>query len=258
MHTNGQVVVGGAFNTLNGYPRHRVARLNSNGTVDLSFVPIENTIGVILAVAVQADGKVIIAGTFGTTNGPSRARIARLNTDGSLDAGFDAGVIGGSAVYAVVVQPDGKILLGGDFTSVKGLTRNRFARIHPNGAVDIPFGPGAGADGTVYSIALMADSGIVLGGDFTTVNGFPRRGVALLNGDDTFKVRFTSGRYIAGQMQFSINTRPGLTYVLDASTNLLDWVGLATNTASGSTWNFTDSNAGAFGQRFYRTRLLSP
>src|SRR5207302_1325821 len=71
-HTNGQVVLGGAFNTVNGFARRRVARLNSNGTVDLGFVPISNTTGVVFAVAAQWDGKVIIAGTFATTNGPSR------------------------------------------------------------------------------------------------------------------------------------------------------------------------------------------
>ena len=76
---------------------------------------------------VQSDGKIIIGGTFTTVGGTERNRVARLNSDGSLDAGFDPNA--NEAIRAVAVQSDGKVIIGGSFTTVGGTTRNRLARL---------------------------------------------------------------------------------------------------------------------------------
>ena len=74
--------------------------------------------GFVSATAVQSDGKIIIAGSFSGVLGVPRLKIARINPDGTLDAGFDPKV-NGSSVESVAVQADGKVLLGGLFSSLQ-------------------------------------------------------------------------------------------------------------------------------------------
>ena len=99
--------------------------------------------------------------------GQARNYIARLNADGTLDTGFNPNADG--YVYSIALQADGKILIGGCFTTIGGVTRNRIARLNADGTLDTGFNPNA--NGHVYSIALQADGKILVGGDFTTIGG---------------------------------------------------------------------------------------
>ena len=83
--------------------------------------------GPVNALAVQADGKIVVGGGFTTLGEVARNRIARLNPAGTLDTAFDPGA--NNWVRALAVQADGKIVLGGDFTTLGGQTRNRIARL---------------------------------------------------------------------------------------------------------------------------------
>lgn len=98
--------------------------------------------------------------------GTARNRIARLNADGSLDTTF-INPNANNPVYTIVVQGDGKILIGGTFTSVSGITRNRIARLSSLGALDLTFNPNS--NGTVWNIKIQTDGSVVFGGQFTTV-----------------------------------------------------------------------------------------
>ena len=80
-------------------------------------------------IAVQSDGRIVIGGRFTSYDGVARNRIARLHTDGSLDESFDPGVGLDDFPEAIAVQSDGKILIGGNFTSYDGVARNRVARL---------------------------------------------------------------------------------------------------------------------------------
>src|SRR5204862_6818898 len=99
--------------------------------------------------------------------------------------GFDPNANG--TVQVVVVQPDGKILLGGDFTTLSpngggAVTRNRIARLNPDGTLDTAFNPNA--SDTVYTIAVQADGKILVGGHFNGANsigGQTRNRIARLN-----------------------------------------------------------------------------
>ena len=91
--------------------------------------------------------------------------------------GFDPNVNG--VVYVVVVQPDGKILTGGSFTTVLGVPRNNIARLNPDGTLDTAFNPGA--DATVFSIAVQADGQILAGGDFAAIGGQTRNHIGRLD-----------------------------------------------------------------------------
>ncbi len=180
---DGKVIIGGFFTTVNGTTRNRIARLNSDGSLDTSFGNgLAGASSFVLAVAVQGDGKVIIGGAFTTVNGTTQNRIARLNSDGSLDTSFGNGLAGAnSSVYAMAVQGDGKVLIGGDFTTVNGTTRTRIARLGSDGSVDTSFGNGlAGANSTVRAVAVQGDGKVLIGGDFTTVNGTTQNRIARL------------------------------------------------------------------------------
>ena len=120
----------------------------------------------------QADGKILAGGNFTTVapNGGAavtRNRIARLETDGRLDQTLNLNTVG-SYVLATAVQPDGKILIGGGFTTVLGVARNNIARLNADGTLDTAFDPNANGD--VYSIAVQADGKILAGGDFNGAN----------------------------------------------------------------------------------------
>ena len=160
--------------------RYGFKRLNSNGTPDASF---NASIGGVSSLLLQADGRIFIAGSFGTVNGTSRGGIARLNANGSLDNTFNPGTGANGNVTVFVLQPDGKVLIGGEFTTFNGTNRNRISRLNADGSLDLSFDPGAGADASVSAITLQPDGNILIGGDFLTVNGVLRPYVARLYGD---------------------------------------------------------------------------
>src|SRR5439155_18720079 len=116
-HTNATIVVGGDFTTFNNNPRSRVARLQSDGTLDGTFLPASVT-SAVQCVAIQLDGKVLIGGDFTRVAGMNRGHLARLMADGSLDMSFSTNGGANGTVYAIVLQLDGKAIVGGEFTSI--------------------------------------------------------------------------------------------------------------------------------------------
>ncbi|HEX8738499.1 MAG TPA: FG-GAP-like repeat-containing protein [Pyrinomonadaceae bacterium] len=175
---DGKILIGGLFNSIGGMTRNNIARLNANGSLDTSFNPLGGANSIVLDMGLQADGKVVIVGQFSLVNGENRPFIARLNSDGSLDAAFNANA--NSPVNAVKIQADGKILVGGVFTSIGGVLRNRIARLNPNGTTDPTFNVGTGADSSVNSIALDASGRVLIAGAFVRYNNTPRVSIARL------------------------------------------------------------------------------
>jgi len=183
LQPDGKVLIGGAFTSYNGTPRNRIARVNSDGSLDTGFNPGTGANSTIRSLALQPDGKVFIGGAFTSYNGTSRNGIARLNADGSLDTSFNPGTGADDAVISLTVQPDGKVLIGGAFTSYNGTLRNRIARLNTDGSLDTSFNPGTGADGWLNSFTVQPDGKILIGGEFTIYNGTPRNRIARLSGD---------------------------------------------------------------------------
>jgi len=105
---------------------------------------------------------------------------------GSLDTSFNVGTGGEGRhgeVYATAFQPDGKLVLGGRFSSVNGTARRNIARLNSDGTLDTNFDPGAGADSLVGSIVLDKNGDILIGGGFTSFDRRPRAGIARLHGE---------------------------------------------------------------------------
>jgi uncharacterized delta-60 repeat protein len=158
------------------------ATIRGQSAVD-DFDPNAN--GAVNAVALQPDGKVLIGGAFtmlSPNGGPpvTRNHIARLNPDGTLDTAFNPiANASGSTVYTFALQTDGKILVGGAFSMLGGQPRNHIARLNPDGTLDTGFDPGAfGTNSGVYSIAVQTDGKILVGGNFATIGGQARNGLA--------------------------------------------------------------------------------
>jgi uncharacterized delta-60 repeat protein len=188
---DGKVLIGGSFTTVNGTARNRIARLNADGSLDAGFDPGAGASSFVFALSQQVDGKVLIGGLFRSVNGTTRNRIARLNADGSLDAGFDPGA--NNTIFALSQQADGKVLIGGSFTTVNGTARNRIARLNVDGSLDIGFDPGTGANLTVSAVSQQADGKVLIGGQFSTVNGTARNRIARLNADGSLDAGFDPG-----------------------------------------------------------------
>ncbi len=171
LQPDGKVLLGGYFTKVNGVSRNNIVRLNADGSLDTAFNPVTGANDLVYAMALQPDGRILLGGNFTSVNGIGRNRIARLNADGSLDTSFNPGSGANLAVAAMVLQPDGKILLGGNFTSVNGVVRNRIARLDADGSLDEDFNPGWGADNTVNAMVIQPDGMAVIGGSFTSYNG---------------------------------------------------------------------------------------
>jgi uncharacterized delta-60 repeat protein len=187
------ILIGGSFSVFNGIPRRGIARVTSDGRTDLSFNPGAGVNGTVLAIEVQRDGKILIAGEFTSVDGVSRINVARLHPDGSLDRAFDAGLGADGSVRSVLIQFDDRILLGGLFTSVSGVDRRHIARLFPDGGFDSSFDPGTGADNAIYALGLQPDGKILLAGDFLTFNSVPVNRIVRLNPDGSIDTGINFG-----------------------------------------------------------------
>ncbi len=199
---DGGIVAGGRFRQIFGRgnvtpvaPSPYVVRLFQDGTPDESFNPGVN--GEVAAVAYQSDGKVLVGGYFTTAlplqspNVVSRNHIARVLPNGALDASFDQ--VPAGRVLTSVTQADGKVVVGGSFTSIGGQTRYYVARLNPDGTVDPAYHPRV--NGPVYAMAYdAATNKVVIGGDFTglgpTADFSERYNLARLNPDGTVDSEF--------------------------------------------------------------------
>lgn len=187
---DGRVLVGGEFANFVGFPRGGVARLLDDGTLDLSFDPGAGANGHVLAMVLQPGGRLLIAGAFTNFNGTPSNRVARLHANGGLDASFTIGAGANGVVRALALQPDGRIVIGGDFSSYDGVLRSRVARLNADGTLDASFAPLLGASGAVRALALQPDGKLLIAGDVISFDGVPARRVVRLNADGTRDASF--------------------------------------------------------------------
>lgn len=208
MGADGRIVLGGDFFVASvvsghgGIGRPGLARLNTDGSVDTGFVPDKFDTDIIYSVAMQpADNKVLYASTTFVNFGyyPNRrvAGVFRLNADGTEDSAFiGLGYYDGD-FYAVTIQPDGKIVYGGDGIRSNGIG-DVGRLLATNGRLDSTFFSDVRARPT-YTLALQpADGRIVIGGDFFSVNGVSRTALARLNNDAGGASSFFTGAVSVG------------------------------------------------------------
>jgi len=170
LQPDGRIVVGGSFGlTVNGVQsRKYLARLNADGSLNTDF-PAASPFGGVQAIAVRPNGKTLLGGIFDSlfdTPRQSHRGIVQLNSDGSLDTAFTPNFNAGTNVEAFALQADGRVWVGGIFSSFAGRDARRIARLMPDGSLDITFGPFPVTSGGVLAIALQPDGKPIIGGNF--------------------------------------------------------------------------------------------
>src|SRR5437868_9442144 len=190
LQSDGRIIVAGRFTSFNGSTHNRVCRLNANGSVDQTFGLGNGINNAALALALQSDGRIIVGGQFSQIDLTQRFNLARLNTDGSVDLSFDPGNGPNGDVNAIVIQSDGRIVIGGTFIFYDIFARGGLARVLGNGALDPSFDSGVGTGGNVFALALQHNGEIVLGGRFVQYSGTNRTFIARVFGDGSLDFGF--------------------------------------------------------------------
>ena len=193
LQPDGKIILGGVFTDINGVLGNGIAKLNSNGSVDTTFNTPSGSNNNVEEFAFQPDGKILVGGNFTNYNNANVGYFIRLDQDGSLDEAFSAVAVVDNQVLGIAIQSDGKIIIGGDFSNVNGVSRGRIARLNPNGSLDLTFNPGAGFDNVVYEVTLQPDGKILVGGEFMFYDGQLNRRLIRLNPDGTKDESFDTG-----------------------------------------------------------------
>ena len=228
---DGKILVAGNFLEANSFPTSALTRLNVDGTTDTSFIFSEQITGNISALAVQTDGKILIGGNFRFNNQKNYA-VFRLNPNGSIDSSFAPGIISSPAVsvrysffiYALVIQPDGKILVGGGFQNYANSARSNFVRLNADGTVDASYNVTSSG---VYKMLVQPDGKIIVQGSLTE-NGNTRVNPRL-NTDGSIDPTFNlsadisvvlavapDGKLAAGGFIYNIENRLPVAYRLNS------------------------------------------
>jgi uncharacterized delta-60 repeat protein len=198
--SNGQLIAGGSFSTVNGTALNNLARLNADGTTDTAgfLYNLAGANGAVYALVNQADDRILLGGQFTTVDGVVRNRVARVLTDGSLDTSFNPGTGPDGAVYALAdtyANGSHKIYLAGAFATINTANLPFLARLNDNGQVDRSFNPGFGPNATVYAVAAYPTNSpfagkVLIGGAFTNVNNVGVSYLARLNADGSVDTNF--------------------------------------------------------------------
>lgn len=180
-----KLLIGGRFTTVNGVARNKLARLNTDGTLDTSF-NANALIGalnehVVRSIQVLPGGKILIGGYLGTGGGP--IGILRLLSDGSLDPAFTSPPAGFIEDYRVRQLSNGMIIR---------CDSGGFKRLNNDGSLDSSFAVTLSglASEVCQDIEVLPDGKLLLGGGFNAVNGVPRRGLARFNLDGSLDTGF--------------------------------------------------------------------
>lgn len=171
---NGQLLIGGGPMPYPGAAfAASVALLNATGSRDPSVMPHLQDAGEVKDLAIQADGKLLIGGFFDEVNGSVANGLARLTPGGAPDASYMPNTAVGAAVYALALQPDGRLLVGGNFTTIGGSARVGLARLLATGAADPGFTSVTNpSPAVVQLLALQPDGQLLVAGANGT--GFQR------------------------------------------------------------------------------------
>jgi uncharacterized delta-60 repeat protein len=229
LQPDGKIVVGGYASDASEHQQFVVARLNTDGSLDSTF----GTGGVVAqqlgagatpfssatAIALQPDGKILVAGGASNASGKSQVLVARLNTNGGFDASFGgtgtiiqqlgSGGTPASRAETAALQADGKLVVAGSATEGSGKEALLVARLNGDGSFDPSFGSGGtvltqlGGGGSPFSrvsaLALQPDGKVLAAGTATEGAGKSALLVARLNGDGSVDSSFGSGGTVLTQ-----------------------------------------------------------
>jgi uncharacterized delta-60 repeat protein len=176
---DGKVLIGDPLTFISGMNTYGSARLNADGSLDGTFISHTNFAAYLLPdvipviTAVQSDGKVLVGGyshyLLDDYLDVYVFFLNRFNANGSQDDGFDLALGPGTQVSmesidTLAVQPDGKIIVGGRFSSMRGMNRYGIARLNSNGSLDTNFIAATAFGDAVTALALLPNGKLIIGG----------------------------------------------------------------------------------------------
>jgi uncharacterized delta-60 repeat protein len=258
LQSDGHVLIGGYFAHVGSDTHFNLARYSSSGAFDPSFPNVPDSVPLVaLAMLVAPDDSVYV-------NGASAQPVIRLHADGSYDSTFAAAATD-SGIDGMLLQPNGKVLIGGIFQQAGGQPRHALARLAADGSLDTSFGDlhfsvNAGdPNGYIYGLAAQADGRVVVIGNFTLADGQPRTEIArVATGDyvtDVLVVQGNGGSLTASW--YRDGDGPELTQpapLLQHSTNGVDFTTVATMTRVAGGWR-ASANYDVHGATFYLRAL---
>jgi uncharacterized delta-60 repeat protein len=226
--SDGKLVAGGEFTTYSGSANNYIVRINSNGTKDTTFNIGTGFEYVIDTIIQQSDGKLVAGGRFVAYSGSANNRIVRINPDGTKDTTFNIGTGFNGNINTIIQQSDGKLVVGGDFTTYSGSTSQGIIRINPDGTNDTTFNIGTGFDYPVYSIIQQSDSKLVVGGYFLEYSGSANNYIVRINSNGTKDTTFNIGTGFSDPVLTIIQQSDGKLvvggYFYDYSGSLADFI----------------------------------
>lgn len=197
LQSDGKIVAVGLFSAYSGSSSNGVVRINTNGTRDTTYnvgTGLSSVQGYV--VVMQSDDKAIVGGNFTSYSGSTSNNLVRINTDGTRDATFNIGTGFSGTIGALALQSDGKVVVGGSFTSFNGTSgtnRTRLIRVNTDGTFDSTFASGAGPSGAPTSIRVQSDGKILVHGGFTSYSGSSYNRLIRLNSNGTIDTSFNVG-----------------------------------------------------------------
>ncbi|MEK7953809.1 choice-of-anchor D domain-containing protein [Luteolibacter soli] len=271
--TDGSFYAGGSFSqTLDGKVIATcLASFSSTGVLNTSFRPIfthATKAPRVTSLAVQADGKIIVAGDFTGVNGVANNGLVRLLSDGTNDSSFKATAEG---VTGLALQMDGRIIITGNFTQVNGVARNRIARLRNSEAFDrltirqdvvswSPFGAIPQCD--LLTLETSTDGGVTWlpagkasptsGGWLATGLDLPVSGMLRLLGRSSSGLQNGSSGLAARQTSYSLvpevsvrelNSQGGLLVLTDGQTSPVDYGEIGQGSAATKTLQIYNSGS---------------
>jgi uncharacterized delta-60 repeat protein len=192
LQNDGKILMAGEA-MIRGRARVRVVRLNADGQREPDWGTGTRLNAEVRTLAVQPDGKILVGGSFTAVSAKPQYRLVRLHNDGAPDDAFNIGAGASATVWAVAVQPDGKILAAGAFDRFNDHKAGYLVRLNPDGSFDPGFNIGPGADADILAVTLQKDGKILIGGKFAAVNGAASPRVARLNADGSVDASFKPG-----------------------------------------------------------------
>lgn len=222
---NGKILVGGFYGLMHNKTNQGVSLLNADGSIDPSF----NAPGInddlsdgVTSMALQTDGKIIIGGYMQVYHGQNVHSLVRINPDGNLDADFNAGT--GfenyySLIRSIVVQPDGKIIIGGSFAKYDGTDVNGLIRINQNGSLDESFTFSSDSVTEIRKVKVLSNGKLLIGGNFKIHSDNSYKNLAILNTDGSVDTDFKLNNDILGKSvtAFDVQTDNKIVFAYDSS-----------------------------------------
>lgn len=193
LQSDGRILAGGDFVQFGGIMRGNVVRMNSDFSIDNSFVTPAMTQNssspaLIYRLAVQSDGKLLVGGNFTVTTPIVSGNLIRLNTNGSIDVGFSIGTHSLSGeILDLAIQADQKIIALGEFD----FTHQGIARFNVNGTDDGTYNLGIGFQGRASSIQIQPDGRALIAGSFTKFNAVTVKPILRLSTDGSLDPTFS-------------------------------------------------------------------